>query len=113
MKPRLKRMSDGRLLVVAPGLNPWGETSARTFLLEHYGSIAAFAKRFALPYDAVCTALRGWPAPQMAGQVALVRQILGLPSNPSSTAIAAARSKARQRGEIVEPDWVFGVEVQP
>jgi hypothetical protein len=97
MKPRLKRSLDGHLIVVAPGLNPWGEASARKFLLEHYGSIGSFATRFGFSYDAVCAALRGRSSARMAGKVAAVRQALGLPSNPSKRALITAGNKLHGR----------------
>lgn len=93
MKPRLKRYSDGRLAVLTPSLIPWGENSARKFLQEHYGSVSAFAIRFGFSYDAVCAALRGRSSERMAGNVATVRQVLGLPSNPSKRAIAVANGR--------------------
>lgn len=91
MKPRLKRSSDGRLIVIKPGLNPWREHSAKRFLVEHYGSISAFSERFGFPYNAVCTALRSSTASRWAGNVATVRQVLGLPSTPSKHAIRCAK----------------------
>lgn len=113
MKPRLKYAMNGRLSVVAPGRNPWGEENARKFVIEHYGSLAAFAKRYRLPYNSVVAALKvDQGSEKMAGKVAHVRQVLGLPSRPTFRATVAAQAKARQRGEG-EPDWVFGVEVQP
>lgn len=96
MKPRLKTLRDGSLSVVKKGTNPWGETSARTYINEHYGSLSAFATRYRFPYAAVCIALRSPVADQMAGSVAKVRQVLGLPSRPTRMAQIAERS-ARQR----------------
>lgn len=94
MKPRLKYTVGGQLLVISPGLNPWAEDSARKFLVEHYGSIAAFASRFGFPYRAVCTALGdSYHATRMAGNVATVRQALGLPSYPTKQALAVACSQ--------------------
>jgi len=96
MKPRLKTSTNGALRVVQAGLNPWGEASARKFIQEHYGSLSAFASRFHFSYSAVCIALRTSHRPaKMAGQVAAVRQALGLPSEPSPHALAIANNKHR------------------
>lgn len=86
MKPRLKRARDGGLIVIKKGLNPWGEASARTFIREQYGSLSAFAARYRFPYAAVCVALRSPSADEMDGSVAKVRQVLGLPSQPTKQA---------------------------
>lgn len=95
MKPRLKLTRNGGLLVVKKGLNPWGEVSAKTYIKEHYGSLSAFASRYRFTYSAVCIALRSPRAQEMAGDVAKVRQVLGLTSRPSKTAqiVAAAISR--------------------
>lgn len=96
MKPRLKQSRDGTLHVVKKGLNPWGEASARRYITEQYGSLSAFASRYRLPYAAVCIALRSPNASEMAGNVAKVRQVLGLPSKPTKMALVAAAA-IRQR----------------
>lgn len=95
MKPRLKPSRDGSLLVIRKGLNPWGEASAKTYIQEQYGSLSAFASRYRLPYSAVCIALRSARAQEMAGDVAKVRQVLGLPSRPSMMARIVATSIRR------------------
>lgn len=96
MKPRLKPNQDGSLFVVRHGRNPWGEVSARKFIQEHYGSLAAFASRYRFSYGAVCIALRAVSRPmKRAGQVATIRLVLGLPSQPSPRALISARSKRR------------------
>lgn len=97
MKPRLKRARDGGLIVIKRGDNPWGEVSARTFINEHYGSLSAFAARYRFPYAAVCTALRSSRADEMAGSVAKVRQVLGLPSRPTKQAQRIAAVKGNRR----------------
>lgn len=97
MKPRLKPTMKGGLCIVQKGINPWGEASARQFVQEHYGSLAAFASRYGFSYGAVCTALRSSHFPtRMAGQVAAVRQVLGLPSQPSHRALLSAKAKQQQ-----------------
>ena len=97
MKPRLKRSSDGGLIVIKKGLNPWGEVSARTFINEQYGSLSAFAARYRFPYAAVCVALRSPCADEMAGSVAKVRQVLGLPSRPTKQALRIAQAQRDRR----------------
>lgn len=97
MKPRLKLTRDGHLIVLASGLNPWGETSARKYIQEHYGSLQGFARRYQLPYNAVCTALRPIYRPErMAGQVAKVRAVLGLTSQPTPQALRVAGKQERR-----------------
>ncbi len=97
MKPRLKPTKNGGLRIVQKGLNPWGEASARKFIQEHYGSLSAFASRFGFSYSAVCTALRTSYRPaRMAGQVAEVRQALGLPSQPSPRALLSVKGKQQE-----------------
>lgn len=91
MKPRLKPTRNGGLRVVQVGSNPWAEVSARQFVREHYGSLLAFAERYHLSYGAVCIALRpSGRAMHMAGQVAVIRHLLGLPSRPSRRALQSA-----------------------
>lgn len=98
MKPRLKLTRDGKLNIVAMGSNPWGEVSARKYIQEHYGSLSAFATYYKFSYSAVCTALRTSHRPaRMAGQVAVVRQALGLPSKPSRHALKVAAQKMQER----------------
>ena len=82
MKPRLKLSHDGGLVVIKRGQNPWGEVSARIYIDEHYGSMAAFAARYRLPYAAVRLALCSPNGNKLPGNVAKVRQVLGLPSRP-------------------------------
>lgn len=94
MKPRLKLTSDGHLVVLVSGQNPWGETSARRYIQEHYGSLQGFARRYQLSYNAVCTALRPIYQPErMAGKVAEVRALLGLTSQPTAQALRVARKQ--------------------
>ena len=94
MKPRLKLTNDGHLIVLASGLNPWGESSARKYIQEHYGSLNGFAQRFHFSYNAVCKALRPIYRPEkMAGQVAVIRMALGLKSQPTLHAIRVAASQ--------------------
>lgn len=98
MKPRLKPTKSGGLCIVQKGLNPWGEASARKFIQEHYGSLSAFAARYGFSYGAVCIALRTSYRPaKMAGQVAAVRQTLGLPSQPSPRALLSMKGKQQER----------------
>lgn len=97
VKPRLKPLRDGSLSVIKKGINPWGEASARTYIQEQYGSLSAFASRYRFPYSAVCKALRSPVADEMAGSVAKVRQVLGLPSRPTKMAQIAARSAKRRQ----------------
>ena len=97
MKPRLKPTAKGSLCILQKGLNPWGEASARKFVLEHYGSLSAFALRYGFSYGAVCTALRSNRSARMAGQVATIRQALGLPSQPSHRALLSAMGKQQER----------------
>jgi len=97
MKPRLKLTNDGHLLVLASGLNPWGEISARKYIQEHYGSLQGFARHYQLSYNAVCKALRPIYRPErMAGQVAEVRAVLGLNSQPTAQALRIARKQERR-----------------
>lgn len=97
MKPRLKLTSDGHLVVLVSGLNPWGEISARKYIQEHYGSLQRFARRYQLPYNAVCTALRPVSRPErMAGQVAKVRAVLGLTSRPTAHSLRVADKQERR-----------------
>ncbi|MFE8644145.1 hypothetical protein ACFX58_03560 [Sphingomonas sp. NCPPB 2930] len=94
MKPRLKRARDGSIAVLVVGSNPWAEPSVKKFICEHYGSLATFARRYHFSYRAVCTALTERQRPEkMAGQVALVRQVLGLISQPTHQAMVTAKSK--------------------
>lgn len=98
MKPRLKLTCDGHLVVLVTGLNPWGETSARKYIQEHYGSLQGFARHYHLSYNAVCTALRPIYRPaRMAGQVAKVRTILGLTSHPSAQALRVVGEEEHRR----------------
>ena len=99
MKPRLKLSGDGGLVVIKRGQNPWGEVSARTYIDEHYGSMAAFAARYRLPYAAVRLALCSPNANRLPGNVAKVRQVLGLASRPSGRLRFAAALTARRRGQ--------------
>lgn len=97
MKPRLKLTRDGHLVVLACGLNPWGENSARKYIQEHYGSLQRFARRYQLSYNAVCTALRPIARPErMAGQVAEVRAVLGLTSRPTAQSLRVSRKQERR-----------------
>lgn len=97
MKPRLKPMRSGGLRVVQVGSNPWTEVSARQFVREHYGSLFAFAGRYRFSYGAVCVALRSnGRAMHMAGQVAVIRGVLGLPSRPSQRALQGAAAINRR-----------------
>jgi len=90
MKPRLKLSHDGGLVVIKRGQNPWGEVSARIYIDEHYGSMAAFAARYRLPYAAVRLALCSPNGNKLPGNVAKVRQVLGLPSRPMRYRATAA-----------------------
>lgn len=97
MKPHLKLTSDGHLVVLASGLNPWGEISARKYIKEHYGSLHGFARRYQLSYNAVCTALRPIYRPErMTGQVAEVRAVLGLTSQPIAQSLRVAHKQERR-----------------
>ena len=96
MKPRLKRTHDGRLIVISAGSNPWGELSARKYIQEHYGSLSAFAACYHFSYGAVRHALQA-SSSRMAGQVAVIRQALGLPSNPSSQGLNTVRGHLRKQ----------------
>lgn len=86
MKPRLKRCRNGGLMVLKQGLNPWGEASAITYLVEQYGSIPAFAARWCLPASTVHAALTCPCASGMPGEIAKVRQVLGLPTTQGRSA---------------------------
>lgn len=97
MKPRLKLTIDGHISVVIPGTNPWDENSARLFLIEHYGSVKAFTRRFGLSYSAACVALATPWASERAGKVAKVRQALGLACSPTKQALIAAAALQRKR----------------
>ncbi|WOI45869.1 hypothetical protein [Acidovorax sp. BLS4] len=99
-KPHLKLLCSGELVVLKTGINPWNQDSARTFVREQYGSLAAFSKRFNLPYGAVCVALRSINADEMAGSVAAVRQVLGLTSSPTKMAVIAAHALQRRKGAV-------------
>lgn len=97
MKPRLKLTNDGHLIVLTSGLNPWGESSARKYLQEHYGSLHGFALHFHFSYNAVCKALRPIYRPEtMAGQVAVIRMALGLKSQPLPRTTRVAASQERR-----------------
>lgn len=94
MKPRLKLTNDGRLIVLISGMNPWGESNARKYIQEHYGSLQGFARHYHFSYSAVCKALRPIYRPEkMAGQVAVIRTALGLKSQPTPHAMRVAASQ--------------------
>ena len=97
MKPRLKLLTTGELLVVAPGVIPWSERNAKQFLIQHYGSVKAFSERFSCSYSAAIVALASPWAAQRAGKVAKVRQLLGLPSCPTKKALISAAALERKR----------------
>lgn len=97
MKPRLKLSTSGKISLLTPGKVEWKEYAARRFIRSHYGSLQAFAIRFALPYAAVCNAVDNPRFERTAGPVATVRQLLGLPSNPTPASIALSRAQAQRR----------------
>ena len=99
MKPRLKLSSKGELLVIAPGVNPWSEQTAKLFLIEHYCSVKAFSARFGCSYTAAVVALASPWSRHRAGKVAKARNVLGLPSSPTKQELIAAAALQRKREE--------------
>lgn len=106
MKPRLKLLNTGRLLVLQPAVLGIQESQLKRRLTRHYGSMSAFAVRFGFRYSDVVTALSvdtkskaGTCAgvASAAGGVAEVRRVLGLRSEPSKTAIAQVAAQAKRR----------------
>lgn len=104
-KPRLKLHLSGRLSVLSSAELGWTATEARSFIKQHYGSVGRFSAQFLLPYGAACAATepdRERVSARSAGDIALVRSVLGLRSNPSASSvrIAEAHAKRRQRKEV-------------
>jgi hypothetical protein len=97
-KPRLRLAAGGRIELLAPGVVGWrDEIAARSFVVRHYGTLQAFALRMGLKYSAVCAAFNT-NTRTSAGEVAKVRQLLGLPSAPTAASIALSSAQARRRG---------------
>lgn len=113
MKPRLKLHSTGRVTVLVQGHLGWTERQARAAICAHYGNLRTFSERLGISYAAAAKATTPWSNnTHRAGQIAFARTVLGLPSQPTAAALSAQLANARRQSKT-EPDWVFGVEVQP
>jgi hypothetical protein len=100
-KPRLKRGISGDLTVIATADSTQSVLLARGLIKAHYGSLGHFAQVFKLPYGAVCEATNPKKerlSARRAGNVALVRRILGLRSEPTALATSIADAIARKQG---------------
>lgn len=98
IKPRLKLHINGKVSLVANGLNTWTEPEAKAWIQQHYGSIAEFSRRYGFDYLHVLNALdRRIGAVSCAGGIASVRQLLGLRSEPSATSSAQVEAQRRRR----------------
>lgn len=86
MKPRLKLSNAGTLSLVAPGITGLNPHAMRQLIWRHYGSLAAFAKRFSIRYDIVCAAT-AFNTAATGGKIDDVRALLGLPARPSKRAL--------------------------
>lgn len=103
MKPRLKLHTTGEVSVLIPGRLGWDSREARAFIKKHYGGVHRFAAAFRLNYSAACLATQ--PRSEhlnirRGGAAAYVRQILGLPSNPSVHSLRLVQANARRRGAV-------------
>lgn len=94
MKPRLKLLNDGSLTLVAPGLTGNSPLATRRLIWRHYGSLAAFARRFNLRYDIVCAATAARTV-NTGSKVAHVKAMLGLPARQSRREERRQNSKAQ------------------
>lgn len=98
MKPRLKLLLNGRILVVRSGSLGWSSREARTSVKQRYGSVSGFAARFHVSQGCAYAALTDARiAVRAAGQIAFVRQVLGLPSHPSEQALRVASARLAQQ----------------
>lgn len=98
MKPRLKLHLDGKISVVRAAASGWNAYAAKDFLRQHYGSVGAAAAALHVPSWALHQALHEHlGARHSAGHVGQCRQLLGLFSQPTQRALAAARRTAKAR----------------
>lgn len=102
MKPRLKLLLNGQLLVVRPGVSFRTGGAARAWIRAKYGTVQLYCARHRLPYGAASVALKDRPhAARMAGLVRQARLVIGLPvAEPSAISLKlAAHAEQRHKGK--------------
>jgi hypothetical protein len=92
MKPRLKLSTKGRLTLISPGVSGMDEAETKLFIKKHFLSMANFAKKFRLNYNAFYPAMQPYGV-HCAGKTAQYRQLCGLPSTPSRAALLTVKTR--------------------
>lgn len=106
MKPHLKLHLTGHVTVLRHGEVGWKCKAAKAAVVQHYGSMAAFARLYRLEYQHVQDALATEWAAERAGGIAHVRQLLGLRSAPTeSSARQVAAQRARRQSDLAARAW--------
>jgi len=100
MKPHLKLLGSGKLVLLNEGISGLSEQQTRKRIRERHGSLRAFSIRFGLDYSALLLSLTPHST-KFAGRVADTRRMLGLPSNPTARNVSLALTHARRRGETL------------
>lgn len=106
MKPHLKLQITGEVSVLRKGEVGWTTKQAKAAVVRHYGSMAAFARLYRMEYRFVLEALETEWAEARAGGIAHVRQMLGLPSNPTLAAVRQVDAQqARRKNALAARSW--------